>query len=197
MKKSDNKQKPAFFLDRDGTVCEEVGYLSDIRNLRLIAGSAEAIRRINNNNWKVVIITNQSGVSKGYMDEETVRQINDALLEMLREENVRVDGIYYCPHHLQGNPPYNISCECRKPASGMLRQASKDLDIDIRRSVLVGDKLTDVETANRLDIPGILVRTGFGREESRSLISPVLTRPPAYIAEDLLDAVRWWYNRKS
>ncbi len=196
-KEANRNKQPAFFIDRDGTVNEEVGYISDVRDLQLIEGSAEAIRLINSKQWKVVLITNQSGVARGYMNEETVREVNSALLEMLRRENARVDGIYYCPHHLQGNPPYNIACECRKPAPGMLLEAANDLKIELSQSLVVGDKLTDVETANRLDIPGIIVQTGFGKDESRFISSPVLSRPPAYIADNLLDAVNWWYSRRS
>jgi histidinol-phosphate phosphatase family protein len=98
-------KKPAVFLDRDGTVCEEVGYLSKVKDLRLIPGSARAIRQIRQAGWKVVIISNQSGVARGYMTEETVRIIHTALREMLLKEGAEIDGIYYCPHHPKGNPP--------------------------------------------------------------------------------------------
>ncbi len=192
-----NAGKSAFFLDRDGTVCEEVGYIKDVDQLQLIEGSAEAIRIINRHGWKTIIISNQSGIARGFMDESDVDAVNNALLARLNHQNAYIERIYYCPHHPQGNAPYNISCDCRKPAGGMLLQAATELDIDLKQSLVIGDKLTDVETANRLDIPGILVLTGFGAEESKSMHNPILTRAPAHIARNLLDAVRWWFSHNN
>jgi D-glycero-D-manno-heptose 1,7-bisphosphate phosphatase len=189
--------KPAVFLDRDGTVCEEVGYLKDSQKLHLIRGSAEAIRIINHHGWKVVIISNQSGIARGYMNEAEVEAVNDALLQKLNRQKAYVDRIYYCPHHPQGSPPYNISCDCRKPASGMLLRAAEELKLDLKNSLVIGDKLTDVETANRLQISGILVLTGFGEGESKSMHNPVLSKKPVYIAKNLLDAIRWWFSRNN
>lgn len=197
MNESQEIKKPAVFLDRDGTVCEEVGYLKNLEKLHLIDGSAEAVRIINRHGWKVVIISNQSGIARGYMNEAEVEVVNDTLLQKLNHEKAHVDGIYYCPHHPQGNPPYNISCNCRKPASGMLLRAAKELKIDLRRSLVVGDKLTDVETANRLQISGILVLTGFGEGESKSMDNPVLSKKPVYIARNLLNAIRWWFSQNN
>lgn len=187
-------KKPAVFLDRDGTVCEEVGYLSQVKNLRLIPGSAQAIRQIREAGWKVVIISNQSGVARGYLSEETVLTIHGALKKMLQQQDAEVDGIYYCPHHPQGNPPYNIQCSCRKPESGMLVKAARELQIDLNKSIVIGDKYSDVLTAQRLNIPGILVLTGFGKSE-RDKYQSNWVKEPAHIAENLSEAVRWWFDQ--
>lgn len=188
------KKNPAVFIDRDGTINEEVGFLGNVKDLRLIPGSAEAIRKINKTGWKVVVISNQSGVARGYFNESTVCTINNALIKMLDNHYAHVDGIYYCPHHLQGNPPYNIDCPCRKPQSGMLLKAAEELAININKSVVIGDKYTDVLTAHRLGLPGILVRTGFG-EEQIDKYSSHWNQPPDYIADNLRDAVNWIYRK--
>lgn len=189
-------KEPAVFIDRDGTVCEEVGYLSQLKDLRLIPGSAQAIRRIREAGWKAVIISNQSGVARGYMSEKTVLTIHAALRKMLQHQDAEIDGIYYCPHHPQGNPPYNIYCRCRKPESGMLLKAAEELHIDLKRSIVIGDKYSDVLTGQRLNIPGILVLTGFGKSE-RDKYQSHWEQEPAHIAENLSDAVHWWFNQST
>jgi D-glycero-D-manno-heptose 1,7-bisphosphate phosphatase len=187
-------KRPAVFLDRDGTVCEEVGYLCQVKDLRLIPGSAQAIRQIQQAGWKAVIISNQSGVARGYLTEENVQTIHAALREMLLKKGAAIDGIYYCPHHPQGNPPYNIHCSCRKPEAGMLQRAAKDLDIDLRKSIVIGDKYSDVQTAQRLNIPGILVLTGFGKGELKQY-QQNWEKAPTHISKNLLDATVWWFNQ--
>ena len=189
-------KQPAVFLDRDGTVCEEVGYLREVKDLQLIPGSAQAIRKIRQAGWKVVIISNQSGVARGYLTEETVQTIHTALREMLLKEEAEIDGIYYCPHHPKGNPPYNMQCDCRKPKAGMLKQATKDLDLDLNRSIVIGDKLSDVQTAQRLNIPGILVLTGFGKGELEKY-QQNWEKKPDHIAENLLEAASWFLKNSS
>ena len=189
-------KQPAVFLDRDGTVCEEVGYLREVKDLQLIPGSAQAIRKIRQAGWKVVIISNQSGVARGYLTEETVQTIHTALREMLQKEETEIDGIYYCPHHPKGNPPYNMQCDCRKPKAGMLKQATKDLDLDLNRSIVIGDKLSDVQTAQRLNIPGILVLTGFGKGELEKY-QQNWEKKPDHIAENLLEAASWFLKNSS
>jgi D-glycero-D-manno-heptose 1,7-bisphosphate phosphatase len=184
------KKTPAVFVDRDGTINQEVGYIGQVKDLMLIPGSAEAIRLVNQSGRKVVVISNQSGVARGYFDEQVVETINAALVNMLAAEHAQVDGIYYCPHHPKGYPPYNIECSCRKPASGMLLQATDDLNIDLTKSAVIGDKYTDVLTGHRLGIPGLLVCTGFGEGEIEKY-SVTWNRAPDFIAADLLEAVRW------
>jgi D-glycero-D-manno-heptose 1,7-bisphosphate phosphatase len=190
-----NSAKPSVFLDRDGTICEEVGYLRRKEDIRLIDGAVKAIQMINRKNWLVVVVTNQSGVARGYMDENEVQSINKELLKILETKGAKIDGIYYCPHHPEGNPPYRINCSCRKPSPGMILKAVKDLNINLGRSVVIGDKFSDIQTAQRLHIPGILLLTGYGREELQHQ-KDKWHRPPDYIASNLIEAITWWFTRE-
>jgi D,D-heptose 1,7-bisphosphate phosphatase len=175
----------AVFLDRDGTINEEVGYLKRLEDLKLIPGSSEAIRLINDAGMKTVVVTNQSGIARGFFGEEFVETVHRSLSEMLRREGAFIDRFYYCPHHpTAGKAPYRKACQCRKPEPGMLLQAAQDLNLDLAQSYVVGDMLKDLTVAQRVGAKGILVRTGYGR-----LITA--TDKPAYIAEDLLQAVKW------
>ncbi|MBI4496137.1 MAG: HAD family hydrolase [Deltaproteobacteria bacterium] len=181
-------KRPAVFLDRDGTICEEVGYLDCPERLRLIPRSPEAIRRINQWGMGTVVVTNQSGVARGYFSEADLREVHERLLRLLEEQGAFLDGIYYCPHHpTVGEPPYRKVCSCRKPSSGLLLQAATDLDLDLRFSYAVGDRWADLEGAMRLGARGVLVLTGYGREElaagQRSGVS--------HVAGDLYEAVEW------
>jgi len=180
----------AVFLDRDGTICEEVGYLDSIERLRLIPGSASAIKMLNERGLKAVVVTNQSGVARGFFSEARLQEVHEEMERMLREEGAYLDGIYYCPH-LPGDPnePDLGVCDCRKPASGLLFQAAADLGLDLRASYMIGDHYTDVECGQRVWAKGILVLTGHGGEsvaKKESWLSP-----PAYIAPDLHAAVQW------
>lgn len=182
------KKNIAVFMDRDGTINEEVGYLSRVEELKLIPGAAQAIRLLNEEGIKTVVVTNQSGVARGFFSEECVRIINSSLNDMLRREGALIDRFYYCPHHpTAGNEPYKRVCDCRKPEPGMLLQAARELDIDLAASYVVGDMLKDLEAGRRVGAKGILVRTGYGN-------NVVVTDKPVYIAEDLLDAVKWILN---
>lgn len=179
------KNNTAVFLDRDGTINEEVGYLSRPDQLRLIPGASRAIRLINEGGMKAVVVTNQSGVARGYFSEEMVETIHGRLDEMLRAKGARIDRFYFCPHHpVYGNGPYKIACSCRKPESGLFLRASEELDIDLARSYVVGDMLKDIDAGKRVGAKGVLVRTGYGRNVTQ-------TDKPVYIAEDVLDAVKW------
>jgi D-glycero-D-manno-heptose 1,7-bisphosphate phosphatase len=181
----------AVFLDRDGTVNEEVGYLRDLGQLTLIPGAAAAIRRLNTSGCKVVLVTNQSGVARGYFPESLVNETHDLLVRMLGEEGARLDGLYYCPHHPRaGNSPYTRECDCRKPATGLLDRAAKELDIDLGRSFMIGDKWSDVELGHRAGCRSVLVRTGFAHDDPGN-IRPAGGRDPDFIAHDLAEAVEW------
>jgi D,D-heptose 1,7-bisphosphate phosphatase len=143
------------------------------------------------------VITNQSGVAKGYFTEEFVRTVHEHIQEMLRERGAFIDAFYYCPHHhTEGFGVYLQSCACRKPEAGMLIQASKELAIDLRRSYTVGDMLKDVQVARTVGAKGVLVKTGYGIntiEKDLTSDSPEICQP-SYIAEDILDAVKWIIN---
>lgn len=179
------KKNPAVFLDRDGTINEEVGYLSRLDELKLIPGTSEAIRLINEAGMKVVVITNQSGVARGYFTEEFVETVHGRINEILQQKGARIDRFYFCPHHpVYGNGPYKKACSCRKPESGLFLRASKEMDIDLSRSYVIGDMLKDIDAGKRVGARGILVRTGYGRNIT-------ITDKPVYIAEDVLDAVKW------
>ena len=181
----------AVFMDRDGTINDERGYLADPCGLGILPGAVDAIRLINENQIKAVVITNQSGVARGYFSEEVVEKIHLRLRELLEEKGAYLDGIYYCPHHPEVGPPeYRKKCNCRKPALGMLNRASTELEIDLSRSYVVGDKLTDIEPAYKVGAKGILVLTGYGKEQMEYL-NERSKRQPHYIARDILEAVKW------
>ena len=180
------KKNRAVFLDRDGTINEEVGYLSSIEQLRIFPAAFDAVRMINEAGMKVVVVTNQSGVARGFFDEDFVKAVHATINEMLREKGAFIDGFYYCPHHpTEGIGSYRISCDCRKPAPGMLIRASEELDIDMSSSYVVGDMVKDIELANNVGARGILVRTGYGKNVVSTDIKP------ACIAEDILAAAEW------
>ena len=164
------KKWQAVFLDRDGTINEEVGYLDRMEKLQLIPGAAEANRLINKSGMKAVIVTNQSGVARGVFDEAFVEKTHTHLRDILRAEGALIDAFYFCPHHpTDGRVEYLKICDCRKPAPGMLLRAAEELRIDPLRSYMVGDTLKDIEAGARAGAQGILVRTGFGKEAAAEL----------------------------
>ena len=181
----------AVFLDRDGTINEEVGYVNHIDRLFLLPRAAEAIRLLNLNGFKAVVVTNQSGVARGYFPESLVRQVNEKIQDLLRNEGAHLDAIYYCPHHPEaGQPPYRQKCHCRKPDTGMIEEAVKVFDIDCSMSFVVGDRGNDIEFAQQIGAKGILVLTGYGKGEWEYLGAGWKVKPH-YLAQDLHDAVRW------
>lgn len=183
--------KKAAFLDRDGTIIKEVDYLSHPDQIQLLPGASEAIKMLNQAGILVLVASNQSGVARGFFDEKTVRDIHSELMSILRKEGAHLDAVYYCPHHPEGNPPYNIRCKCRKPEPGMILKAAEEFPINIRESVIIGDKISDIQTGQRLQMKSILVRTGYGEQQAVLLRQKQL--PDAdYFAENLLDAVSWW-----
>ncbi|HLC42893.1 MAG TPA: HAD family hydrolase [Methylomirabilota bacterium] len=182
---------PAVFIDRDGTLNEEVGYLNHPQRLRLIPGAAEAVRTLNNSLFKVIVATNQSGIAKGYVSEALLGAIHEELIRQLKAEGAYLDGIYVCAHHpTEGESPYRALCDCRKPSPGLLLKAAADLDLDLSRSFVVGDKISDIELARRVNAKGVLVLTGYGLGE-RDFRRHLWPAAPDHIAEDLLHAVAW------
>lgn len=174
------KRTPAVLLDRDGTINEDTGYLSDPRKVRLLDGAAHAIKRLNHASVKVVVVSNQSGVGRGYFKNSQLSAVNKRLKELLKKEGARIDGIYCCPHRPDEN------CGCRKPSTGLASKAALKHSIDLTRSYVVGDKATDVELARNAGAKAILVLTGDGERER-----PGLKSPADFIAKDLSEAVRW------
>lgn len=174
------KNAVAVFLDRDGTINEDVGYLSDPADLILIDGAARAIKRLNDCGVKAIVITNQSGVARGYFSEKELGEINRKLADMLSEGGARLDGIYYCPHHPDDG------CPCRKPDTGLAARAAGEHGVATARSYVVGDKPSDMELARNFGGKAVLVLTGEGKETLGKLDSP-----PDYVAPDISGAVDW------
>ncbi len=179
----------AAFLDRDGTlIVERDGFLTSPRQLRLLGGAGASIRRLNDAGYVVVLVTNQSGVARGLLDESTLERIHAELLRRLRRHGARIDAIRYCPHHpTEGTGRYRRRCACRKPLPGMIVRAARELDLDLERSVVIGDDLRDVQLAAGTKLRPFLVRTGKGRRseaDARRLLGRRLT-----VVDRLADAV--------
>ena len=187
--------RPAAFIDRDGTLTEEVGYVNHPRRLRLLPRSAEAIRRLNAASIPAVVVTNQAGVARGYFSEEVLSQVNAALVAQLKEAGAHLDGLYVCAHHPdEGTPPFRASCDCRKPEPGLVHRASAELGLDPARSIVAGDKPSDLELAARVGARGVLVLTGYGLGEWEYRRDRFAVAPD-HVAQDLLDAVDWMIAR--
>ncbi len=174
------------FLDRDGTVNVEMEYLSSPSQLQLIPRSARAIQELNSLGLRVFIISNQSGVARGYFTEDRVKEVNAALLAMLKREGAIVDDVYYCPH-LPGAPvrEYAVECACRKPKPGMLLEAARKHDLRLDRSFVIGDRCIDVETGKAVGAGTVLVATGYGSAERLRCGASA-----DFCAADLYDAVQ-------
>ena len=189
-------RRPALFIDRDGTLTEEVGYVNHPSRLRLLPRSAEAIRRLNEAGIAAVVATNQAGIARGYFSEEVMHAVHERLLRELKDAGAHLDGLYVCPHHpTEGAPPFRADCDCRKPKPGLLLRAAHDLDLDLRDSAMVGDKASDLLVAPAVGARAILVLTGYGQGEweyRRENFSVT----PDHVAADLLDAVDWWVGHR-
>jgi len=157
--------QPVVFADRDGTLIEERGYLSDPDKVTPIAGAMDAAKRLIDVGFAVVVLSNQSGVARGKFGLADVERVNHRVREMFSEAGATLSGMYYCPHLPQAHgSPFGGGCICRKPYPGMAHEAAAVLDLDLTRSYVVGDKLSDIGLANELAVPGVLVRTGYGRD---------------------------------
>ena len=184
----------AVFLDRDGTVNEEVDFLTSPRDLHLIPRSADAIRRANELGLTVIIVSNQSGVARGLLTEAGLAEIHRALGVLLGERNARVDGIYYCPHHpTEGIDGYRVDCDCRKPKTGMVERAVTEFGIDPARSWVIGDRTADAGMAKNAGTHAVLVLTGYGRAERELCERDGI--PLDYVADDLWDAMEFVAGR--
>jgi D-glycero-D-manno-heptose 1,7-bisphosphate phosphatase len=161
-----------------------VGYLNHLSRFRLLPGAAVAIRRLNEAALAVIVVTNQSGVARGYFPEQLVRDVHERMKAELLEAGARLDGVYFCPH------VSSDQCECRKPKTGMLEQAARELGLDLKESFVVGDRRSDVELAHCAGARSVLVRTGFGEGEL-AWHAKNWARQPELVAADLPEAVEW------
>lgn len=181
----------AIFIDRDGTLNEEAGYITDPAQFRLFDFAAEAIRLVNEAGWRAIILTNQSGVARGYFTEDFLSEIHAQMEESLRLQEARVDAIYYCAHHPEfGLPPYRLDCDCRKPKPGLIQRAARDFDLDPAGCFVIGDRYRDIEMGHAAGARGVMVMTGYGREEYETQRRD-WPRQPDHVAGNLLDAVKW------
>lgn len=199
--------RSVIFLDRDGTINEEVHYLHRNEDLKLLPGVGEAISRFNKAGYQVIVVTNQAGVARGYYGEEDVKKLHVHMNDLLSESGAHVDGFYYCPHHPEhGIGAYKIECHCRKPETGMFEQAQANLPwiIDRGASYMIGDKLIDTQAGHNFGLKSILVGTGYGRElrckqEQEGLTcadGTCLDGSYEYYAEDMLQAADFILGRE-
>ena len=180
---------PAIFLDRDGTINEDIGYVSRPEDLIIYPWAAEAIRLVNESGMKALVITNQSGIARGLYTEQTLHDIHGRLRDQLARDGAQVDGIYYCPHHPRiGDDRYRQFCDCRKPNPGMLLQAAREHSVDLSCSFVIGDKSSDMNLATNAGAKGVLVLTGYGRETRADGDRWPCNRE--LVADNLLEAVR-------
>ena len=183
--------RPALFIDRDGCLIEEMGYINHPSRVRVLPRTPEAIARLNAAGIAAVMATNQAGIARGYFSNETLAAVNAELERQLGALGARLDGLYVCTHHpTAGEPPYRETCECRKPKPGLLLRAAAELGLDLSRSIMVGDKPSDIEAGQAAGAATVLVLTGYGRGEWEHRRHEWTVKPD-HVAEDLFDAVLW------
>ncbi|MFC1913742.1 D-glycero-beta-D-manno-heptose 1,7-bisphosphate 7-phosphatase [Chloroflexota bacterium] len=170
----------AVFLDRDGTIVIEVNYCRHPEDIKLYPKAPQAIKMLNESGFKVILVTNQSGIARGYFNEDTLSQIHAKMLSDLSAHGAGIDAIYYCPHHPDDG------CNCRKPQPGNLLQAAEDWDIDCRASFVIGDRLMDIELARNTDCRSVLVTNTRGLRELKNSDAQ-----PDFIAHDIGEAAEW------
>jgi D-glycero-D-manno-heptose 1,7-bisphosphate phosphatase len=179
--------KRAVFLDRDGTLIEEAGYLDRIDRISLFPYTIDAVRLLNRAGLAVIVVSNQSGVARGFFDEGFVQATHRHLSSVLSTGGAAVDAFYYCPHHPEGTvAAYRRACDCRKPGPGLLEQAARDHAIDLAHSVVVGDRTNDIESGLAAGARSVLVRTGYGRAHESAAAGRA-----SIVADNLIGAVAW------
>lgn len=187
-----NKTK-ACFLDRDGVLIEEKIYLSSVSDVSIFPETYDALKLLREEGYKVIVVTNQAGVAKGYYEESTIGLIHKEIDRQLALMGIGVDAYYYCPHHPKGKiKEYAVKCDCRKPAPGMILQAIKDFNIDTANSFLVGDKLSDIGAAKNAGFVGILVKTGHGKEHIDKAQKEGIT-----VRDNILEAVKYFLETRT
>ena len=181
--------RPAVFLDRDGTLSEERGYIDRLELIEIVPWTSDAIRLLNRAGFVVVVVTNQSAIGRGIIDLPFLQTVHDAFDRHLARSGARVDRYYYCPHHPDARlPEYRMVCRCRKPGPGMIEQATTELELDPSRSFMVGDRLIDVACGHAAGVRSLLVRSGHSAHSGEA--PPGLSEPDA-ILNNLMEAVGW------
>jgi D-glycero-D-manno-heptose 1,7-bisphosphate phosphatase len=179
----------AVFLDRDGTINEEMGYINHISRFKIFNYTFDAIRILNNLGFKIIVITNQSGLARGYFNEDLLIQLHQELLNQAEKNNAKIDAIYFCPHHKDGViEKYKKDCDCRKPKPGMLIKARQEFNISLKESFMISDRYKDMQFAYNNHVKSIMVMTGYGLGEY-TYQSENWSRKPDYICDNLLEAV--------
>jgi len=180
----------AVFIDRDGTMSEEVGYINHSSRFRLFPYTAAAIKHLNKSGWLAIVVTNQAGVARGYFSEDMIDTVHAQMTKDVTANGGRIDAIYYCAHHPSvGEPPYRVACDCRKPLPGLINRAAAEFDVDLKSSWMIGDRYSDVELARNAGVKSMFVLSGYGRgewEHQRTTWSA----QPDLVAENLLEAVQ-------
>ncbi len=186
---------PAVFMDRDGTVSEEVGYVNHRDRFRLYPWTAGAIRKLNQAGLQAIVITNQSGVARGYFPESLVLEVHELMQSQLARAGAFLDGIYYCPHHPEGSVQlYRIRCACRKPGAGLIERAAQERNLDLRSSFVVGDRYQDLRMGFEVGARTVLVMSGYGKGEYLYQ-RDTWPQQPDHTAETLREAVDWILDR--
>lgn len=181
----------AVFLDRDGTIIKEIGYLSNINDIILIDGAIQAIRRLNQNGFKIIVTTNQSGIARGFFTEEKLTEIHVYIDKILKENNAIIDDWLYCPHHREGTvEQYKTECNCRKPRTGMILSSSEKYNLSLDDSFIIGDSIRDIKLGVNAGVTPILVLTGYGMENLTRIREECIANDRYHVARDILDASR-------
>lgn len=187
----------ALFLDRDGTLNREVGVIHTPEALELIDGVPDALRRAGAAGFQTIVVTNQSAIALGQLDEAGLAGVHDRLRDLLYDDDVRLDAIYYCPHHpTDGTGRWTGPCECRKPSPGLLERAQREMGINLRESYMIGDRMRDVRAGLAAGSTALLVRTGFGKDEEAEALNADEACAPAAILDNLPAAVDWILSRE-
>ena len=180
---------PTVFLDRDGTLIEEVGYLSHLDRIVLYPWSIESVKLLNRAGFKVVVVTNQAGVARGLFDEDFIDEAHRFLDQKFGDGGATIDKFYYCPHHPEASvEAYRCECDCRKPKAGMLWKAAQELQLELSHSFVIGDRLSDLRLGPAVGAKSVLVRTGYGETTARELTDDFEVD---YTAPELMTAVAW------
>lgn len=175
----------AMFIDRDGTINVNVEYLDNPDDFKMYPGVAEGIKLLKDNGFKIIVVTNQSGIARGYFSEETLEKIHERMKNEFSKKGTSIDAIYYCPHHPDDG------CNCRKPNSGLFEKAVKDLKIDVKRSFIIGDRMLDVEAGYKIGCKTVLVPENKEKVEKEIKESKI---KPDYVCNDFYSGVKWILN---